>query len=95
MGTQELPLRSKESMENSPPCSDDDPITTIHPISSKDGVLVKVQPPIQPLNTKIPHVPCDIVLVIDVSSSMDDPAPAAINDAQGNAKKEHFGLSSK
>ncbi|TGJ79472.1 hypothetical protein E0Z10_g9297 [Xylaria hypoxylon] len=72
--------------------SDDDLVTTIHPLESKDGVLVRVQPPVQPLPPATGHVPCDIVLVIDVSISMGDEAPAAVNDEQGNATKEHFGL---
>ncbi|KAI1419229.1 hint-domain-containing protein [Xylaria sp. FL1777] len=70
----------------------DDPVITIHPLESKDGVLVRVQPPEKPLDPTPGHVPCDIVLVIDVSSSMSDDAPASVNDKQGKAKKEHFGL---
>ncbi|KAI0517910.1 hint-domain-containing protein [Xylaria bambusicola] len=79
---------------NSPstPTSTDDPITTIHPLKNKDGVIVTVQPPDKPLSPVAGHVPCDIVLVIDVSQSMSDNAPAAVYDEQGNAAKEDFGL---
>ncbi|KAI3321385.1 U-box domain-containing protein [Xylariaceae sp. AK1471] len=70
----------------------DDPVVTIHPLESRDGVLVKVQPPDQPLDSTADHVPCDIVLVIDVSGSMKAEAPAPVKDEQGNASKEHFGL---
>ncbi|KAI1757878.1 U-box domain-containing protein [Xylaria castorea] len=67
------------------------PVVTIHPIESKCGVLVKVQPPFQPLDSAIDHNPCDIVLVIDVSGSMNEEAPApAAATGEGN---EHFGLS--
>ncbi|KAI0878626.1 U-box domain-containing protein [Hypoxylon argillaceum] len=72
--------------------SDDDPVVTIHPLESKDGVLVQVRPPVQPSDSTIDHVPCDIVLVIDVSGSMNEDAPAPVRDEQGNATKEYFGL---
>ncbi|KAI8628394.1 U-box domain-containing protein [Xylariaceae sp. FL1651] len=71
----------------------DDPVVTIHPLTTKDGVLVKVQSPVHPLDPNMDHVACDIVLVIDVSGSMNSDAPAAVTDEQGNAAKEHLGLS--
>ncbi|KAI1431033.1 U-box domain-containing protein [Xylaria sp. CBS 124048] len=67
-------------------------VVTIHSLESKDAVLVKVEPPLNPQDIT-QHVPCDIVLVIDVSSSMDDPAPAPGHNEQGNAIKEDHGLS--
>ncbi|KAI0912645.1 hint-domain-containing protein [Ustulina deusta] len=70
----------------------DDPVTSIHTLESKDGVLVRVQPPVRPSRFALGHVPCDIVLVIDVSLSMADDAPAPGNRQQGTASKEHFGL---
>ncbi|KAI0430541.1 hint-domain-containing protein [Xylaria sp. FL1042] len=70
----------------------DDAVMTIHPLDSQDGVLVRVEPPVKPSGPTRAHVPCDIVLVIDVSSSMGEAAPAMVNDKQGNATKEHFGL---
>ncbi|GAP93293.1 putative u-box domain-containing protein [Rosellinia necatrix] len=75
---------------SSPP--DHDAFVTIHPSKSESGILVTVQPPTEPLDFAASHVPCDIVLVIDVSVSMDDQAPAAVHDDQGNATKEDFGL---
>ncbi|KAJ3573858.1 hypothetical protein NPX13_g4550 [Xylaria arbuscula] len=74
------------------PSSTDEPIVTIHPLESREGVLVTVQPPERPSIPLLGHVPCDIVLVLDVSSSMNADAPAAVYDEQGNAAKEHFGL---
>jgi Mg-chelatase subunit ChlD len=46
----------------------------IHPLPGRDGVLVSVIPPKEP-SKRIKHVPCDIVLVIDVSGSMGSQAP--------------------
>ncbi|KAK8112460.1 hypothetical protein PG984_012986 [Apiospora sp. TS-2023a] len=48
---------------------------SIHPLKSQDGVLVKVTPPKEPAHLATAHVPCDIVLVLDVSSSMNHLAP--------------------
>ncbi|KAI8955319.1 U-box domain-containing protein [Xylaria longipes] len=70
----------------------DDPVVTIHPIESKDGVLVKVQPPVQPLDSTLDHIPCDIVLVIDVSGSMAAPAPAPAS-ADSQRENEAFPIS--
>lgn len=41
---------------------------------SRESLVVKVIPPRTPA-AQIEHVPCDIVLVIDVSTSMEDDAP--------------------
>ncbi|RBR23205.1 uncharacterized protein FIESC28_03947 [Fusarium coffeatum] len=53
--------------------SDKDAALHLEPIPNK-ALLVKIQPPKKP-SVKIPHVPCDIVLVIDVSGSMGEAAP--------------------
>ena len=53
--------------------SDKDATLHLEPIPNK-ALLVKIQPPKEP-SVKIPHVPCDIVLVIDVSGSMGEAAP--------------------
>lgn len=50
----------------------------LHPLS--DGVVVSVHPPKTPTKN-IKHVPCDIVLVIDVSGSMATEAPAPTANA--------------
>lgn len=60
---------------------------TLHPIPSKDALIVQVQPPRAPA-TAVEHVPCDIVLVIDVSGSMGSPAPIP-----GEGSGESTGLS--
>jgi hypothetical protein len=41
----------------------------LHPVPERNALLVSVVPPRAP-ELDIPHVPCDIVLVIDVSYSM-------------------------
>ncbi|KAG5982030.1 hypothetical protein E4U55_002399 [Claviceps digitariae] len=46
----------------------------LHSVPSKQAVLVKIVTPKAP-TSDIEHVPCDIVLVIDVSTSMGDDAP--------------------
>ncbi|KAK8030185.1 inter-alpha-trypsin inhibitor heavy chain H3 [Apiospora rasikravindrae] len=67
------------------------PEVTLHPLASQDGVLVKVNPPKGPTQLKTAHVPCDIVLVIDVSGSMRALAPATETDAAGNERDENTG----
>ncbi|KAK5995256.1 hypothetical protein PT974_03655 [Cladobotryum mycophilum] len=52
----------------------------LHHIASKDALVVKVQPPQAP-EKELHHVPCDIVLVIDVSGSMGTAAPVPGEDA--------------
>ncbi|AEO59156.1 hypothetical protein MYCTH_2307186 [Thermothelomyces thermophilus ATCC 42464] len=55
------------------------PQVQLHPFKSDDergGLIVKVRPPKEPANREPHHVPCDIVLCIDVSSSMNAAAPA-------------------
>ncbi|KAH6617178.1 hint-domain-containing protein [Chaetomium tenue] len=51
----------------------------LHPFSSEHetgGLIVKIQPPREPEDTDLHHVPCDLVLSIDISGSMADEAPA-------------------
>jgi Mg-chelatase subunit ChlD len=69
-GETDLPIRPKHDL---PPAYDENRLQ-IHPIPSRESVVIKVEPPQQPTND-IEHVPCDVVLVIDVSASMSDPAP--------------------
>ncbi|UNI22752.1 hypothetical protein JDV02_008613 [Purpureocillium takamizusanense] len=57
------------------------------PVPSREALIVKVQPPRTP-PVDIHHVPCDIVLVIDVSGSMGSPAPVP-----GEGGSEDTGLS--
>lgn len=76
-GGQALPLRPKENPTI--------PTVDIYPFGSTDGLIVKVQPPIDHPNPKLHHVPCDIVLVIDVSGSMcaNAPIPGAEGEVLG------------
>ncbi|KAH8885410.1 hypothetical protein GQ53DRAFT_728852 [Thozetella sp. PMI_491] len=60
------------NFEQGPSATDGHPKTEIHPFQSQDGLLIKVLPPMRP---NVKHVPCDLVLVIDVSSSMSEDAP--------------------
>jgi Mg-chelatase subunit ChlD len=60
----------------------------IHPLPEEDGVLISVHPPKEP-SRAIKHVPCDIVLVIDVSGSMGCQAPVPAEDP---SKAEQNGL---
>ncbi|KAI1098165.1 hint-domain-containing protein [Jackrogersella minutella] len=68
-------------------------LQSIHSVQSKDGILVRVRPPENPNSLPLRHVPCDIVLVIDVSGSMQLPAPAKMNGEDGKLSSENFGLS--
>ncbi|KAK1996608.1 von Willebrand factor type A domain-containing protein [Colletotrichum falcatum] len=67
----------------------EDVALSLHPLASRDGLIAKVTPPTQPAKP-VAHVPCDIVLVIDVSGSMgcDAPVPASPGE-----KAENYGLS--
>jgi Mg-chelatase subunit ChlD len=60
----------------------------IHPLADQNALLIKVQPPKEPLQT-INHVSCDIVLVIDVSGSMSAEAPAPTTNP---SERERNGL---
>lgn len=59
----------------------------LHPVQSKDALLVKIQPPKEP-ERQVKHVASDIVLVIDVSGSMNCRA-----DVPGEDANESPGLS--
>ena len=63
---------------------------SIHPLPTLDGLITKVIPPTQPVNGHLHHVPCDIVLVIDVSRSMKALAPAPPREK--GQKAEQTGL---
>ncbi|KAI1827086.1 U-box domain-containing protein [Xylaria intraflava] len=71
----------------------DDAVVAIHPLESRDAVLVKVDPPLNPPDATTEHIPCDIVLVIDVSGSMRNRAPAPGYNEQGKTINEDLGLS--
>jgi hypothetical protein len=54
----------------------------LHPLPEKHAMIVSVCPPLKPVDD-IRHVPCDIVLVIDVSGSMGADAPLPTADDTG------------
>ncbi|TDZ14881.1 Uncharacterized protein Cob_v012188 [Colletotrichum orbiculare MAFF 240422] len=62
---------------------------SLNPLKDKTGLIVQVAPPKAPVEP-IAHVPCDIVLVIDVSGSMGCNAPVPANPGEQN---ENYGLS--
>lgn len=62
----------------------------LNPVPKENAIVVSVIPPKHPEND-IPHVSCDIVLVIDVSASMGSSAPLPATD--GSGKQETTGLS--
>ncbi|KAI8961339.1 hint-domain-containing protein [Daldinia sp. FL1419] len=73
--------------------AEEDVTLGLHHLPSHDGLMVRVQPPENPTDRKGQHIPCDIVLVIDVSGSMQAPAPAKMVKDDGQLSSEHFGLS--
>ena len=84
----DLPLRfiaPSDTLTDSPSISLD-----IQSISAHGDVLISIKPPRQP-SGGLKHVPCDIVLVVDVSCSMNCAAP--LPDQAGNAEQESTGLS--
>ncbi|KGQ01713.1 hypothetical protein PAAG_11560 [Paracoccidioides lutzii Pb01] len=62
----------------------------LHPLSDKNSLILSIHPPLHP-EKDIRHVPCDIVLCIDVSGSMQLSAPLPTTDESG--KREETGLS--
>ena len=78
-----LPIRTRT------PVSDDEVQLTLHTLPTQGRFLASCQPPSQPTDGK-QRAPCDIVLVIDVSGSMNTSAP--LPDT-GKADVEDTGLS--
>ncbi|KAF5023210.1 hypothetical protein F66182_4718 [Fusarium sp. NRRL 66182] len=75
---------SKDEKHTAPQViSDQDAALHLEPVPSRNGLLVKVQPPTAP-SANMPHVPCDIVLVIDISGSMRRAAPVPGEDGEDN-----------
>jgi len=62
----------------------------LHPLPEKDGIIISINPPKEPKQS-IHHVPCDIVLVIDVSGSMNAAAPTPATES--SKEQEDVGLS--
>lgn len=59
---------------------------SVESIPDKDAIMVQVKPPVKPPrnSSSRSHVPCDIVLVIDVSGSMSASAPVPGDDSGEN-----------
>jgi len=70
-----LPIRKKVATTKDNDLSTPEPAVKIHPLPSNEGIIVRVIPPIEPVGGTMKRTPCDIVLVIDVSGSMAEPAP--------------------
>lgn len=70
-----LPVREKGATTDDGATPSPQPTVEIHPLPSNEGIIVRVTPPAEPAEGTMKRTPCDIVLVIDVSGSMDDPAP--------------------
>lgn len=70
------------------------PFIRLYPVASENdrGVIVKIQPHKKPANRKL-HVPCDLVLSIDVSGSMQIAAPMPSQPGEDAAPMEDAGLS--
>lgn len=93
-------LEDESPMDKKETCSS--PVELkVHPLREPKGVLVSVQPPKNPpasLGTKKRH-PVDIVLVLDVSSSMDNPVkmpkasdtqPSGGSDTRSKSEQESY-----
>ncbi|KAF4993593.1 hypothetical protein FGRMN_6311 [Fusarium graminum] len=80
---QDKELTEKEESQTIGSISDQDAVLRLEPVPHRNGLLVNIQPPKEP-SVKIPHVPCDIVLVIDVSGSMGAAAPVPGEDGESN-----------
>lgn len=70
-----LPIREKAATTDDDATPSPQPTVEIHPLPSKEGIIVRVIPPVEPAGGTMKRTPCDIVLVIDVSGSMDNQAP--------------------
>ncbi|KAM3559624.1 hypothetical protein ARSEF4850_004047 [Beauveria asiatica] len=81
---QQLKDLSLSNKENNDPSPVD---FQVHSFPKKKALVASLQPPREP-STPVRHVPCDIVLVIDVSGSMFDAAPVP-----GERSTEANGLS--
>jgi hypothetical protein len=73
----------KEQVQPIGTISDKDAILRLEPVPNRKGLLIKIEPPKEP-SVKITHVPCDIVLVIDVSGSMVSAAPVPGESDESN-----------
>ncbi|KLJ08708.1 hypothetical protein EMPG_15862 [Blastomyces silverae] len=88
----QIPIRSRPSTgtnivgERNP----NEVAVQLHPLPDTNSMILSVHPPLHP-EKELRHVPCDIVLCIDVSYSMSSSAPLPTTDDSG--KPEETGLS--
>ncbi len=71
------------------------PPVQVFPLALKDnehGVVIRVQPPEKPANN-LDHIPCDLILSIDVSGSMGADAPMPVQADGQDGPQEDSGLS--
>jgi len=55
---------------------------SLYPSASQDGLIITMEPPSEPADRNLAHIPCDIVLVIDVSGTMGVDAPVPTNPGE-------------
>lgn len=90
----EVPSQPVDSQPVTPqPITSEPANLSIHPSPTHDSVIVRVQPPEGPNAPQPDHIPCDIVLVIDISWSMDNKAVLKTNGEDGELSSESFGFS--
>ncbi|KAL2383786.1 hypothetical protein RJZ90_002417 [Blastomyces dermatitidis] len=88
----QIPIRSRPSTgtniagERNP----NEVAVQLHPLPDTNSMILSVHPPLHP-EKELRHVPCDIVLCIDISYSMSSSAPLPTTDDSG--KPEDTGLS--
>lgn len=85
-----MPISAAAGDDTTPQASSStDAVFQIHPLpdTENNGLLLRIEPPKQPQDTELSHVPCSIALVIDVSGSMGANAPVP------GQTGEHTGLS--
>lgn len=85
-----LPHRPRPSMSSTLADGDhftSEPSIRLHALPDTNDLIVSVNPPLEPTDGGIRHVPCDIVLAIDVSGSMMTVPP--LPDA-GDSKEQSY-----
>ncbi|KAL6918187.1 hypothetical protein ACHAP8_008196 [Fusarium lateritium] len=79
--TKDEPIKPENEQKPNTGFSDRDATIRLEPVPNRNGLLIKIDTPKEP-SVNIPHVPCDIVLVIDISGSMGQPAPVPGEDQE-------------
>lgn len=87
-GTAPLAYTPSHTQTSTAAITSEDVKLRLRPLIDDEGLIITVEPPLAPHNEKLAHVPCDIVLVIDVSGSMSNEARIP-----GSTDQESTGLS--